>query len=61
VGEKDFIHFGNAEFRLGLDSATRLAMRDIEDGERTMLVPTWRAGGGAAPPGPEALCQHRPR
>jgi EAL domain-containing protein (putative c-di-GMP-specific phosphodiesterase class I) len=40
VVEKDIIHFGNAEFRLGLDSATRLVARDIEEGERTMLVPT---------------------
>jgi EAL domain-containing protein (putative c-di-GMP-specific phosphodiesterase class I) len=40
VGENDIIHFGNAEFRLGLDSATRFAARDAEEGERTMLVPT---------------------
>lgn len=40
VVEKDIIHFGNAEFRLGLDSATRFAARDMEEGERTMLVPT---------------------
>lgn len=40
VGEKDIIHFGNAEFRLGMDSATRFAARDMEEGARTMLMPT---------------------
>ncbi len=40
VGENDIIHFGNAEFRLGMDTVTRFAARDMEDGERTMLVPT---------------------
>jgi EAL domain-containing protein (putative c-di-GMP-specific phosphodiesterase class I) len=38
--ENDVIHFGNAEYRLGADSATRLAARASDaDGERTMIVP----------------------
>jgi EAL domain-containing protein (putative c-di-GMP-specific phosphodiesterase class I) len=41
VAEGDIIHFGGAEFRLGIETATRLAARasDDADGERTMLVP----------------------
>jgi EAL domain-containing protein (putative c-di-GMP-specific phosphodiesterase class I) len=49
VGENDIIHFGNAEFRLGLETSTRLAARVADDdGERTMLVPT----------GPKSLSQN---
>jgi EAL domain-containing protein (putative c-di-GMP-specific phosphodiesterase class I) len=44
VGRNDIIHFGNAEFRLGLDSVTRLAAREADDGQRTMLVPTGSQG-----------------
>ncbi len=40
VAENDIIHFGNAEFRLGLETQTRMAARADDDGERTMLVPT---------------------
>jgi EAL domain-containing protein (putative c-di-GMP-specific phosphodiesterase class I) len=42
VGANDIIHFGNAEFRLGVESATRMAFRASEGDEdqRTQLVPT---------------------
>lgn len=41
VGERTILHFGNAEFRLGLETQTMLASREAgEDGSRTMLVPT---------------------
>ncbi|MFN9745960.1 MAG: EAL domain-containing protein [Betaproteobacteria bacterium] len=41
VGERTILHFGNAEFRLGLETQTMLAARASEDdGIRTMLVPT---------------------
>lgn len=41
VAEGDIIHFGGAEFRLGVETATRMAARtaDEADDERTMLVP----------------------
>ena len=38
VVENDVIHFGNAEYRLGVESATQMA-RPVEDGERTLIVP----------------------
>jgi EAL domain-containing protein (putative c-di-GMP-specific phosphodiesterase class I) len=38
VGENDVIHFGNAEYRLGIESATQMA-RPMDDGERTLIVP----------------------
>jgi EAL domain-containing protein (putative c-di-GMP-specific phosphodiesterase class I) len=38
VGENDVIHFGNAEYRLGLESATRMA-QPPDDSERTLIVP----------------------
>jgi EAL domain-containing protein (putative c-di-GMP-specific phosphodiesterase class I) len=38
LAENDVIHFGNAEYRLGLESATRLAAAP-EDDQRTMIVP----------------------
>jgi EAL domain-containing protein (putative c-di-GMP-specific phosphodiesterase class I) len=38
LSENDVIHFGNAEYRLGSESASRFA--DLpEDGERTLIVP----------------------
>ncbi len=42
VGERTILHFGNAEFRLGLETQTLIASRALggDDGERTMLVPT---------------------
>ena len=41
VGERTILHFGNAEFRLGLETQTMLASRQAgDDGARTMLVPT---------------------
>lgn len=40
LAENDVIHFGNAEYRLGLETATRLAGRALEDDGRTMMVPT---------------------
>ncbi len=40
LAENDVIHFGNAEYRLGLETATRLAGRAQEDDARTMMVPT---------------------
>jgi EAL domain-containing protein (putative c-di-GMP-specific phosphodiesterase class I) len=39
VTENDVIHFGNAEYRLGVETATRMAMAAENDGERTMIVP----------------------
>jgi EAL domain-containing protein (putative c-di-GMP-specific phosphodiesterase class I) len=40
LAENDVIHFGNAEYRLGADSATRLAVRTAAgDDGRTMIVP----------------------
>jgi EAL domain-containing protein (putative c-di-GMP-specific phosphodiesterase class I) len=36
--ENDVVHFGNAEFRLGLETATRMALAP-EDDQRTMIVP----------------------
>ena len=38
VVENDVIHFGNAEYRLGADSATHMAMA-ADDGERTLIAP----------------------
>lgn len=38
VVENDVIHFGNAEYRLGVDSATHMAMA-ADDGERTLIAP----------------------
>jgi EAL domain-containing protein (putative c-di-GMP-specific phosphodiesterase class I) len=38
VAENDVIHFGNAEYRLGVETATRMAMAP-DDGERTLIVP----------------------
>jgi EAL domain-containing protein (putative c-di-GMP-specific phosphodiesterase class I) len=38
LSENDVVHFGNAEFRLGLETATRMA-RAPEDDQRTMIVP----------------------
>jgi EAL domain-containing protein (putative c-di-GMP-specific phosphodiesterase class I) len=38
VAENDVIHFGNAEYRLGAESATQMA-RPIDDGERTLIAP----------------------
>jgi EAL domain-containing protein (putative c-di-GMP-specific phosphodiesterase class I) len=38
VTENDVIHFGNAEYRLGVESATQMA-RPADDGERTLIVP----------------------
>lgn len=40
--ENDVVHFGNAEFRLGVETATRLALA-ASDGERTLIVPAGRA------------------
>lgn len=37
--ENDVVHFGNAEFRLGIETATRMAMQRV-DGERTMIAPS---------------------
>ncbi len=38
--ENDVIHFGNAEYRLGADSATRFAARALDEDEgRTVIVP----------------------
>ncbi len=42
VGENDIVHFGGAEFRLGVETATRLAARENDD-QKTMFVP---AGSG---------------
>lgn len=38
LAENDVVHFGNAEFRLGVESATRMAAAP-EDNERTLIVP----------------------
>ncbi len=38
VAENDVIHFGNAEYRLGVESATHLA-QSLDDGERTLIAP----------------------
>ena len=38
VEENDVIHFGNAEYRLGVESATQMA-RPIDDGGRTLIAP----------------------
>ena len=38
LAQNDVIHFGNAEYRLGMESATQMA-RPQDDGERTMIVP----------------------
>ncbi len=40
LAENDVLHFGNAEYRLGLETATRMATRAFEDEGRTMMVPT---------------------
>ena len=40
--ENDVVHFGNAEFRLGVETATRLAMAP-EDNERTLIAPAGSA------------------
>ena len=40
VAENDIIHFGNAEYRLGIETATRMAARvTANEGEQTMIVP----------------------
>ena len=39
VTENDVIHFGNAEYRLGVETATRMARQADDDGERTLIVP----------------------
>jgi EAL domain-containing protein (putative c-di-GMP-specific phosphodiesterase class I) len=42
LAENDVVHFGNAEFRLGIETATRMAMAPA-DGERTLIVPAGSA------------------
>ncbi len=42
VAENDVVHFGNAEYRLGLESATRMA-HAADEGERTLIVPAGSA------------------
>ena len=42
VVENDVLHFGNAEYRLGADSATRMAALQADEG-RTMIVPVGNA------------------
>ena len=42
VTENDVIHFGNAEYRLGVETATRMAQQ-AGDGERTLIAPAGRA------------------
>jgi EAL domain-containing protein (putative c-di-GMP-specific phosphodiesterase class I) len=41
VGENDVIHFGNAEFRLGVEGGADSVIPD--DSERTMIVPAGRS------------------
>jgi EAL domain-containing protein (putative c-di-GMP-specific phosphodiesterase class I) len=36
--ENDVLHFGNAEFRLGIETATQMALVQ-DDGERTLIAP----------------------
>ena len=43
VGENDVIHFGNAEYRLGSESATQMARQSEDDGQRTLIVPAGSA------------------
>ncbi len=38
VAENDVVHFGNAEYRLGVETATRMAQA-ADDGERTLIAP----------------------
>ncbi len=38
VAENDVLHFGNAEYRLGVETATRMAQQ-ADDGERTLIAP----------------------
>lgn len=38
MAENDVVHFGNAEYRLGIETATRMAMA-ADDGERTLIAP----------------------
>ena len=38
VVENDVVHFGNAEYRLGVETATRMAQA-ADDGERTLIAP----------------------
>lgn len=40
--ENDVVHFGNAEFRLGVETGTRMAQAE-SDGERTLIAPAGRA------------------
>jgi len=42
VAENDVIHFGNAEYRLGIETATQMA-RPVDDGERTLIVPAGKS------------------
>ena len=42
VTENDVIHFGNAEYRLGVETATRMAQQ-ADDGERSLIVPAGSA------------------
>jgi EAL domain-containing protein (putative c-di-GMP-specific phosphodiesterase class I) len=42
LSENDVLHFGNAEYRLGIESATRMALPP-DDGERTLIVPAGKA------------------
>ena len=39
VAENDVLHFGNAEYRLGIETATRMAAAAADDGERTLIAP----------------------
>ncbi len=42
LAENDVLHFGNAEYRLGVETATRMALPP-DDGERTLIVPAGKA------------------